>query len=124
MRCGGLRRFLRRCQGAAHLRPAEAQVAVSALMSYLKGLHYVAGVPRLNALLNTLGRARWQLLSFTAAFAVMLVAFSRAAQRRRRRPRRARAAPHRARSRGASGSGRLRTCGAGRSCVFDAAQSS
>ena len=53
-------------------------MSLTTLTLNVKVLKFLKGVPRLNGLLNTLGRARNQLVAFSLGFAILMVAFSTA----------------------------------------------
>jgi len=54
----------------------QALLAVDSLLVYLKVLHFLAGVPYIATLLQTLGRAQSQLTWFLVCLAVLLLAFA------------------------------------------------
>ena len=56
----------------------QAVLAIDALLMYLKLLHFLASVPYINNLLNTLVRARIQLLCFVSVLSVLVIAFASA----------------------------------------------
>ena len=54
----------------------QTWLALDTMLVYLKVLHFLAGVPHISNLLNTLGRARVQLGAFLVCLVTLLVAFA------------------------------------------------